>query len=253
MSDLTYFENNATAVITFSRPQNLNALNSQVFGELNELLEGLEQSSKIKVVVLTGEGKAFVAGADISEMEGKNKNQAQLFSEIGHRTLLRIEKLPQPVIGAINGYALGGGLELALACDFLFASDQAKFSAPEVNLGLIPGFGGTQRLARVVGLNNARFFLCSASMFTANEALKMGLVQKIYPIGELMNETLKMAEIISQKGPDAIQAMKRVVYTSMAYGFDAGSHKEIEEFAQLFEGQASEGMRAFLEKRNPEW
>ena len=253
MQHLKYFENNATAVITFSRPNALNALNSQVFSELDTILAKLEQSQKIQVVVLTGEGKAFVAGADIAEMKGKNATEAAIFSRVGHQTLYRLEHLPQVVMGVVNGFALGGGLELALACDFLLASEKAKFSAPEVNLGLIPGFYGTWRLPRAIGLNNARYYLLTAAMFDAADAHRMGLVQQVYPSSELMNEAMKTAELMASKGPNAIKALKRVLQAGLQNGIKAGCDQETEEFAHLFTGEAQEGMLAFLEKRPPEW
>jgi len=253
MQHLTYFENNATAVITFSRPDVLNALNSEVFTELNLILDKLEQTEKIQVLILTGEGKAFVAGADIVEMKGMNATEAAIFSRTGHQTFNRLERLPQVVIGAVNGFALGGGLELALACDFLLASDKAKFSAPEVNLGLIPGFCGTWRLPRIIGLNNARYYLLTAIMFDVADALRMGLVQQVYPSSELMNEAMKLAELMASKGPAALLALKRVLQVGQEKGLKAGCDQETEEFAHLFNGEAQEGMQAFLEKRSPEW
>lgn len=253
MQHLTYFENNAVAIITFSRPQALNALNSQVFSELNELLDKIEDSSSVKVVLLTGEGKAFIAGADIAEMKGKTEEEARRFSKVGQDTFVRIENMAIPFIGVINGFALGGGLETALACDFLIASDKARFSAPELNLGLIPGFAGTQRLARVIGLNNARYYLYSALMFDAYEAKDMGLVQQIVSGDELMNEALKIADLIASKGPSACKALNAVIQVGLKNGFKAGSQKETEVFGQLFNDEAQEGMLAFLEKRNPNW
>lgn len=253
MQHISYFENNSTAIITFSRPQALNALNNEVFTELNQLLDKIESSSSVKVVLLTGEGKAFIAGADIAEMKGKTEDEARAFSKLGQDTFDRIENMPVPFIGVINGFALGGGLETALACDFLLASDKAKFSAPEVNLGLIPGFAGTQRLARVIGLNNARYYLYTAHMFDAYEAQQMGLVQKVYSVDELMNEALKVAELISEKGPSARKAISEVMQVGQLEGFKAGSQKENEVFGQLFNTEAQEGMLAFLEKRKPNW
>jgi enoyl-CoA hydratase len=253
MQHLKYEEKNSIATITFSRPDALNALNGELLTELNTLLHTIEKSDTLRVVVLTGEGKAFIAGADIADMKGKNSIEANAFAQLGQSTFAKLEKLPQVVMGAINGFALGGGLELALACDFLIASEKAKFSAPEVNLGLIPGFCGTQRLGRIIGLNNARYYLNTAAMFDAHEALRMGLVQKIVPAEELLNEVLRTAETIVSKGPRAIRALKRVVVEGMEKGFTSGSRKETEEFAQLFENEAQEGMQAFLEKRTPNW
>jgi enoyl-CoA hydratase len=253
MQHLTYFENNQTAIITFSRPQALNALNSEVFIELNTLLDKLEQSNQIRAVILTGEGKAFIAGADIAEMKGKTEEEAKIFSKIGQDTFQRIENMNIPFIGAINGFALGGGLETALACDFLIASEKAKFSAPEVNLGLIPGFAGTQRLTRAIGVNNARYYLFTAHMFDAYDAQRMGLVQQICPADELINEAMKIAELIATKGPSACKALKSVIQEGQLNGFDAGTNKENTVFGKLFNTEAQEGMTAFIEKRQPNW
>ncbi|SMO51135.1 enoyl-CoA hydratase [Saccharicrinis carchari] len=253
MQHLTYFENNSTAIITFSRSHALNALNSEVFAELNALLNKIEKSDHIRVVVLTGKGKAFIAGADIAEMKGKTEKEAKEFSKTGQDTFRRIENMTIPFIGAINGFALGGGLETALACDFLVASDKAKFSAPEVNLGLIPGFAGTQRLVRAIGANNARFYLFTAHMFDAYDAQRMGLVQQIVPDDELMNETMKIADLIATKGPSACKALKGVVQEGLHHGIDAGIKKENTVFGSLFNTEAKEGMLAFLEKRQAKW
>lgn len=253
MQHITYFENNTTAIITFSRPKSLNALNSEVFLELNQILDKMELSNNLKAAILTGEGKAFIAGADISEMHGKTKDEAQSFSKIGQNTLLRIENMPIPFIGAINGFALGGGLEVALACDFLLASNQAKFSAPEVNLGLIPGFGGTQRLTRTIGLNNARFYLLTAHMFDAYEAQRMGLVQQVFAADDLMNEALKSAELMASKGSSAIKSLKQLINNSIDSDIITGCKRERESFGKCFEQEAQEGMQAFLEKRQANW
>jgi len=158
MNNLIFTQNESIATIMFSRPKALNALNTDVFSELNQVLDKIEASESIRVVILSGEGKAFIAGADIAEMNGKNEEEALAFSQVGQQVMKRIENLPQIFIGALNGFTLGGGLEMALACSFLLAANTARFSAPEVNLGLIPGFGGSQRLARAIGLNNARYY-----------------------------------------------------------------------------------------------
>ena len=253
MQHLTYFENNSTAIVTFSRPQALNALNSDVFAELNDLLDKIEESEQIKVAILTGDGKAFIAGADIAEMKGKSVAQARQFSKLGQDTFCRIENMPVPFIAAVNGYALGGGLETALACDFILASDKARFSAPELNLGLIPGFGGSQRLARVIGLNNARYYLLTAEMFDVYEAQRMGLVQRVFSADDLMKGAMQMADTISLKGPSALQALGAVMQEGQLNGFSKGVQKENQEFSHLFNTEAQEGMLAFLEKRKPNW
>ncbi len=253
METLQIIIENNIATITFSRPQALNALNSNVFSELNKTLDELRQNQNLKAVILTGEGKAFVAGADIAEMKDKTKPEALEFSKIGHQTFNRIENFQIPVIAAVNGFCLGGGLELALACDFIIASEKAKFSAPEVNLGLIPGFNCTQRLPRVVGSANAKYLLFTTEMATADDAFRMGLVQKIVPPEELINSAVKIAETIAGKGPDAIKAVKRAVNFGLVNGYAKGGENEQVEFSQQFDEQGKEGMTAFLEKRKPNW
>ena len=248
---LTISENIAT--VTFTRSKSLNALNSQVFNDLNEVLDNLNDNQSLKAVILTGDGKAFVAGADIAEMRDKTPEEAKIFSKNGHDTFNRIENFQIPVFAAVNGFCLGGGLELALACDFIIASDKAKFSAPEVNLGLIPGFNCTQRLPRVVGSANAKYLLFTTEMVDANEALRIGLAQKVVPINELMETALKIAKTIAGKGPNAIKAVKQTVNFGLNNGYSKGSEKEQEEFANQFGEQGKEGMTAFLEKRKPNW
>lgn len=253
MSTLKVSTNNNIATITFSRPQALNALSTRVFTDLNQVLDELEQNKNLRAIIVTGEGKAFVAGADIAEMQNKKPADARAFSKIGHTTFNRLEHFPVPVIAAVNGFALGGGLELAMACDFIIASEKAKFSAPEVNLGLIPGFNGTQRLARAVGPNNARYLLYTTEMIAAEEAKQMGLVQKIVAPDELMETVLKTAQNIANKGPQAVQAVKKTVNFGLQNGHTEGSVKEIDEFGNQFGDQGKEGMTAFLEKRQPNW
>jgi len=253
METLNLTQTNKTATVTFSRPQSLNALNSQVFKELNHVLDELENNETIRALVLTGEGKAFVAGADIAEMKDKTPGEARIFSQIGHDTFNRIENFKVPIIAAVNGFALGGGLELAMACDFMVASDKAKFSAPEVNLGLIPGFNGTQRLPRLVGVAFARYLLLTAQMIEAPEALQKGLVQMVVPADELMTKTYEIADLIGQKGPQAITAVKKVVNYGQLNGYKEGGHFEMKEFSNQFNEQGKEGMLAFLEKRKPNW
>ena len=253
MKTLNLVTENNIATITFARPKALNALNSQVFTDLNEALNQLENNESIKCVILTGEGKAFIAGADIAEMRDKSPDQAKIFSQIGHDTFNRIENFTIPVIAAVNGFALGGGLEAALACDFIIASEKAKFSAPEVNLGLIPGFNGTQRLTRIVGAANAKYLLFTADMVDANEALRLGIAQKVVSPDELTETVLKIASNILSKGPDAIKSVKRTINYGLSNGYKKGSENEPIEFSKQFNEQGKEGMTAFLEKRKPNW
>ncbi|MBI5218124.1 MAG: enoyl-CoA hydratase/isomerase family protein [Bacteroidia bacterium] len=244
---------NGIAIVKISRPQALNALNSKFFKEMDSLLESISKRDDIKVMILTGEGKAFVAGADIAEMVDMNPEQGSNFSRIGQNTFSSIEKLGVPVIAAINGFALGGGCELAMACDFRIASNVAKFGQPEVNLGLIPGYAATQRLPRIVGISNALYLLCTADMITADEALRMGLVQKVVEPDQLMPEAIAMAGRIASKGPKAVRKIKYAARQSMHTDFVSGSELESKEFGSLFGNEGAEGMKAFLEKRKPNW
>lgn len=237
--------------ITISRPEALNALNTIFFSEMDHLLDAVEQDESVKVLIITGEGKAFVAGADIAEMVNKSGVEGTEFSLRGQSVFRKMEKLDKPIIAAINGFALGGGLELALACDIRLASAKAKFGQPEVNLGLIPGFAATQRLPRLIGLGNALWLLMSAEMIDAAEALRIGLVQKVFEPEALMDSAMEMAKLIASKGPTAVKKIKRVVRQGMEMDFDAGSRLEAEEFGSLFGNEGEEGMRAFLEKRKP--
>jgi enoyl-CoA hydratase len=241
------------AIISISRPEAMNALNTQFFTEINALLDEMEQRKDLRVLILTGEGKAFVAGADISEMVNMTPEEGKAFSELGQKTFNRISQFEIPVIGAINGFALGGGCELAMACDFRIASNKAKFGQPEVNLGLIPGYAGTQRLSRIAGLGNALFMLMTADMITAEDALRMGLVQKVTEPETLLSDTLDIAKKISLKGPDAMKKVKAVTRRGYNDSFDAGCRLETENFSTLFKAEGEEGMKAFLEKRKPNW
>ncbi len=242
------------AVVTISRPSALNALNSTFFREFNHLLDDLEPRDDIRVMVITGEGKAFVAGADIAEMSGMDSASGAAFSATGQRTFDRLEQMPFPVIAAVNGFALGGGCELAMACDFRVASKLAKFGQPEMTLGLIPGYAGTQRLSRLTGLGNALWLILSAETIPADEALRIGLVQKVTEPESLMEETMKIAARIASNGSRAVAVSKRVIRRGLDLGFGEASGLESEEFGRLFDLPVTqEGMTAFLEKRKPNW
>jgi len=241
------------AVITISRPQALNALNTRFFQEMDSLIAEISPRDDIKVLIITGEGKAFVAGADIAEMVHKTQAEGKEFSKWGQRTFRSLELLAKPVIAAVNGFALGGGSELALACDFRIASAKAKFGQPEVNLGVIPGYAATQRLPRLIGLGNALFLLLTGEMIGAEDALRMGLVQKVVEPEQLMPTALGLAKTIASKGPQAVKRVKQAARRGLLMDFDAGCALESEMFGLLFENEAAEGMRAFLEKRAPKW
>lgn len=239
------------AVLTINRPESLNALTGEVVGELECALNGLAADRSVKVVIITGAGeKAFVAGADIREMAGMDSCQAHAFARCGQRALLLIGQMNKPVIAAVNGFALGGGLELALACDFIFASEKAKLGLPEVTLGVIPGFGGTQNLARLIGPNRARELIFTGRMLTADQAHAWGIVNQVLPAEELMPRTLETARLIARNGPLAVASAKEAVASGLNMTREDGIRYEASLFGLLFASQdQKEGMAAFVEKR----
>jgi enoyl-CoA hydratase len=241
------------ALITFNRPKALNALNRALLNAFSAALDDIAGKGDIRVVVLTGAGeKAFVAGADITELARQSPLQTKLLSERGHDIFLKIEALPQPVIAAVNGFALGGGCEIALACDLIYASETAQFGLPEINLGLIPGYGGTQRLPRLVGRNMAKEMIFTGKMIAAEEAQRMGLVNGICPPDALMETVMGTARILAAKGAVALRAAKQAVNQGLEAPLHTGIQMEINQFAMtLLSGDAREGMAAFLEKRKP--
>lgn len=243
------------ALVTISRPKALNALNTRFFNEMDAMVEKINGMPEVRVMIITGEGKAFVAGADIAEMVDKNQQEGSEFSRLGQNTFRSLEKMEIPVIAAINGFALGGGLELTMGCDFRIASTKAKFGQPEVNLGLIPGYAGTQRLPRLVGTADALYLLMTAEMIGAEDALRIGLVQKVVDPENLIEETMKIARQIISKGPKAVKLIKKVVRKGMESSFEDGSELEAVNFGSLF-GKGNEGeigMKAFLNKEQPKW
>ncbi len=241
------------ATITINRPRSLNALTPATMRELKDALESIAARDDVGVVLLTGAGdKAFVAGADISEMSRFNPLQALEFSRQGHGVLELMERLPQPVIGVVNGYALGGGCELAMACDLIVAADTAKLGQPEVNLGIIPGYGGTQRLSRLVGRNVAKELVLTGEMITAQRAYEIGLVNRVVPIAELMRTAREIAEKILSKGPVAVRTAKVAVNRGLDLDLSNANAYEASLFAACFSSEdRAEGMNAFLEKRKP--
>jgi enoyl-CoA hydratase len=243
----------AIATVTIHRPDKLNALNARIVAELLRTFQTLaaapDDPAAVRAAILTGAGKAFVAGADIAEMATMTPVGAKRFADAGHRLCHLIESLPFPVIAAVNGYALGGGCELALACDFIYAAEGAKFGQPEVTLGVIPGFGGTQRLLRRVGIAKARELVYTGDMVSAEQALAMGLVNAIFPAAELVMRARDTALKIASRGPLAVAAGKRVLRYGETLDLAAACELEAQAFAGLFgsEDQAG-GMKAFLEK-----
>jgi enoyl-CoA hydratase len=225
-----------------------------VFYEIDRFLDSLEQLNEIRVLIITGEGKSFVAGADISEMSSMNQEEGLAFSLKGQKVFQHLESLKIPVIAAVNGFALGGGCELTMSCDFRIASTKAKFGQPEVNLGLIPGYAGTQRLSRLIGLGNALHLLMTADVISAEEAFRIGLVQKVVEPEELMNVVMELAQKIAMKGKKAIENVKYVTRHGYNIPFDDACKLEASYFGNSFgNGESGEGMKAFLEKRKPNW
>ena len=239
------------AIVTINREKALNALSSQVIDELITICNELELDDSVRVVAITGAGsKAFVAGADIAQMQDMGPRDAQFFSERGERLGLAIAESEKPYVAAVNGFALGGGCELALACDFIYAADNAKFGQPEVKLGVIPGFGGTQRLARRVGISKAKELCFTGEIIGAEEALRIGLADALVPAAELMDRVRKTAAAIAKNGPLAVAEAKRVIEIGTSMTLEHGVKIEQMGFASLFAtADQSEGMSAFVEKR----
>ena len=243
------------ATITFNRPEVLNALNEASLKEFSHAIDNVAENGDISVLILTGAGdKAFVAGADIKEFLTFNALKAKKFSEMGHGVVNKLQELPIPVIAAVNGFALGGGCEVVIACDFIYASENAMFGLPEINLGIIPGFGGTQRLPRLIGKNRAKEMIFTGKMIPAAEAQAMGLVNKVCAQDELMDDVLNVAKIIVAKGKVSLRAAKQAINTGMDVDLKTGCRIEIDAFAIcLASPDAKEGTQAFLEKREADF
>ncbi|OQY14165.1 MAG: enoyl-CoA hydratase [Desulfobacteraceae bacterium 4572_187] len=249
--NIIFKTDNGIATITFNRPKALNALNDDLLREFSLVLDDISKNEDIRVLILTGAGeKAFVAGADITELSTFNSLQAKFFSQKGQKTISKLQELAIPVIAAVNGFALGGGSEVALACDFIYASENAVFGLPEITLGIMPGFGGTQRLARLIGKNMAKEMIFTGKMIKADEAYRIGLANKICPPDSLMDEVLKTAKTIASKGKVSLRCAKQAVNTGMNSDLATGCNIEIDAFALCFASEdAKEGTNAFLEKR----
>ena len=242
------------AVATINRPKALNALNSQVLEDLNELVELVKADEEIRALVLTGCGeKAFVAGADIGEMSTLTKAGGEAFGKKGNDVFRKLETLPIPTIAAVHGFALGGGCELSMSCDIRICADTAVFGQPEAGLGITPGFGGTQRLARLVGPGMAKQLIYTAKNIKADEAMRIGLVNAVYPLEELMPAAEKLATTIAKNAPIAVRACKKAINDGLQVDMDAAVVIEEKLFGSCFESaDQKEGMGAFLEKRKHE-
>ena len=238
-------------IITLNRPEARNALNRKMIQELGNVLTGLENDLQIRVIIITG-NKDFCAGADIKEMNAIKPEEIETFCRWGHKVFDQLEGMGKPVIAAITGFALGGGCELALACDIRIAGESAKLGQPEVNLGLIPGFGGTQRLSRLVGIARAKEMILTGKIINAKEAASIGLVNRVVKDEELMIAVEEMAQVIAQKAPIAVKMAKKLINENQE--IKEGLEKEIDFFVQCFATQDRlEGINAFLEKRKPEF
>ena len=243
----------AVEIITIDRPKALNALNPEVLADLKAAFEAVDQET-VRCIVLTGEGdKSFVAGADIGSMSTMTKAEGEAFGKLGNDVFLMIEHFPIPVIAAVNGFALGGGNELAMSCDIRICSDNAVFGQPEVGLGITPGFGGTQRLARLVGMGMAKQLVYSALNIKADEAYRIGLVNAVYPLDELLPAAEKLAETIAKNAPIAVRACKQAINEGLQVDMDKAVVIEEKLFGSCFQSADQiEGMSAFLEKRKHE-
>ena len=251
---LNFEVNDGTALLTVSREKSLNALNSVVLAELKTLLTQLKSNTEIRAMIFTGAGdKAFIAGADIKEMQDMSKEQAHAFGKLGQDVTVLFEELSFPVVACVNGFALGGGCEMAMACDFIYASESAVFGQPEVKLGLIPGFGGTQRLSRIIGRNRAKELVYSGRNMDSSEALRVGLVVKVLKDKEeLIAAALETIKKITRVSPLAVSLSKKVMNSGNDLTVGEGLSHELDQFAEIFTSDdMKEGTQAFVEKRKP--
>lgn len=249
---ITVTRDGAIAILTIDRPDAMNAINGAVLDGLRDALDALEAAGDCRGLIITGAGRAFVAGADIAAMKTMTPDDAAAFSSRGSKLFRRLEGLPFPVVAAVNGFALGGGCELALSCDFIYASEKARFGQPEVQLGLVAGFGGTQRLPRKVPYGVAMELLLSGRMIDAAEALRIGLVNRVCAPDALLDETKAALGEILAKGPVAVRATRTLVQRSLDTSLDVGLTEETAAFGEIFTtSDRTEGVSAFLEKRAP--
>jgi enoyl-CoA hydratase len=251
---ILYDQEGGIATITFNRPDKLNALNQQMNSEFKDALEQVRRDPEIRVLLLTGAGRAFIAGADISEFLKFGPLEARAFARSAHDAGFALEALEIPVIACVNGFALGGGLEMAMACDFIYAADTARLGQPEINLGIIPGFGGTQRLSRLVGKGVAKELVLTGRMVEAAEAKTLGLVARVFPADTFMAECRKVAQSLAAKGRVSVRAAKQAIDRGFDLDLKNACLLEVDAFALCFASpDAHEGANAFLEKRPPKF
>lgn len=249
-NNLLLTEENGLAVVTLNRPKALNALNAALLDEIGQVIDELAANDSVQAIIITGAGeKSFVAGADITEMKDKNVEEGKVFAEQGQGVFLKIEQCPKPVIAAVNGFALGGGCELAMACDIRIASETARFGQPEVGLGIVPGFGGTQRMPRLIGRGMAKYLIYSADMVKAPEALRIGLVQKVVAPEVLLDEAKAIAIKIMSKSPIAVRFAKDAINRGVEMDIPNAMQYEAYIFGACFASEdQKDGMTAFVEK-----
>jgi len=255
-SYLIYEEKDEIGILTLNRPKALNALNNDVFDELQSFLDSFKQSINVRVLIITGAGKAFVAGADIKAFQDMTEKEGYDFSEKGKSVFRNIAQLPIPVIAAINGFALGGGLELALACDIRVANKETRLGLPEASLGLIPGFNGTVEALKQIGLGHAMYLMMLAGGIKATEAFELGLVQKLTEADLVVQEAMDMAKKIAKNSPNALHLLKKVLREGKELNRTEAEALESKEFGNLFQADQTErieGVNAFIEKRKPNW
>ena len=249
MSFVAFEQRGPIGVLTMNRPEALNALNEQVLRDLNAALDTVEANDEVLVVILTGAGRSFVAGADIGQMKDLTPVQAKKFGSYGNQVFLKLENFPKPVIAAVNGFALGGGCELSMACDIRLASEKAKFGQPEVGLGITPGFGGTQRLARIVGVSNAMELILTAKTINAARAQELGLVSHVYPPEELMDKAMELAQAIAANAQVAVRQSKAAIRRGLQTDMYTGAAYEAEAFGLCFATEdQKDAMTAFVNK-----
>jgi len=241
-------------IITVNRPDVLNAVNIETILELEQAIKECNDKPDVCVIIITGQGKSFVSGSDISRLDEMGEAQAREYSTTGQRVLTVIENSEKPVIAAVNGFALGSGCEIAMACDIRIASEKAKFGQPEVKLGLIPGHAGTQRLSRIVGIGKAKEMILTGDLIDAQEAYRIGLADRVVAPDMLREEAKTIAKKIADAGPNAVRTAKDVINRGFDVDVSTGQEYEMEAFSKLFKtDEAHEGMKAFMEKRKPNW
>ena len=250
---VAYEKREGVAVVTLGRPEKLNALSREVLEDLLEVLEAISRDPEVRAVVIAGSGKAFCAGADVSEF-AKSLPEIREFIDLGRRVFEMLETMDKPVVAAVHGFALGGGFELALSCDLIVAAEGAQLGSPEINLGIVPGWGATQRLLATVGPYKARELVLLGDRITAEEALRLGIVNRVVPADRVLEEALTIARKLAEKSPVALSAAKSIVNRGLKALISVGLEVERDTFmAVASTGDAREGVRAFLERRKPQW